>query len=93
MDYNNMNYNSESREPINYKMPSKGLYTFLMIVGWLCGALWGALSIAPLVRMRNAIREGDSFTAWDNARKIRTYVIIGAVINVVFIFISIAMNS
>ena len=34
MDYNNMDYNSESREPINYKMPSKGLYTFLMIVGW-----------------------------------------------------------
>ena len=43
MDYNNMNYNSESREPINYKMPSKGLYTFLMIVGRLRGALGRAV--------------------------------------------------
>ena len=76
------------------KMPSVGLHTFLMVLGFMCGALWGILSIAPLTRMKRAIEEGDSYTARENARKIRIFAIIGVVLNVVVILFQImALNS
>ena len=69
------------------KMPSKGFYLFLVIVGFLFGILWGALSISPYNKLKAAVDSGDAETANANAKKIRTYVIIGVVLNVViFIF-------
>ncbi len=69
------------------KMPSKGFYLFLVIVGFLFGILWGALSISPYNKLKAAVDSGDAETANANAKKIRIYVIIGVVLNVViFIF-------
>ena len=69
----------------NQKMPSQGLYLVLVIVGFLCGILWGALSISPYSKMKAAIAAGDAETANANAKKIRIFVIIGIVLNVLII--------
>ena len=37
------------------KMPSKGFYLFLVIVGFLFGILWGALSISPYNKLKAAV--------------------------------------
>ena len=64
------------------KMPSQGGYLALVILGFVLGILWGALSISPYRKMKAAINSGDVETAQANAKKIRTYVIIGIVLNV-----------
>ena len=68
-------------------MPSKGLYLFLVILGFFCGILWGALSIGPYNRMKQAIFANDSVEAHAQAKKILTFVLIGLAINVVFIIV------
>ena len=67
------------------KMPSKGLYLTMVIVGFFLGVLWGALSISPYQKMKAAIDADDSVTAWDNAKKIRLFFWIGVAVNVLFI--------
>lgn len=67
------------------KMPSQGGHLALVILGFLFGILWGALSISPYNKMKEAIANGDAETAQANAKKIRTFVIIGLVINVLII--------
>ena len=64
------------------KMPSKGGYLALVILGFLLGILWGALSISPYIKMKAAIASGDMDTALANAKKIRIFVIVGLVLNV-----------
>ena len=63
-------------------MPSKGTYLTLVILGFLLGIIWGALSLGPYNTLKAAIANGDVETAQANAKKIRTYVIIGLVLNV-----------
>lgn len=67
------------------RMPSTGLHTFLLVLGFLCGILWGALSIGPYRKMKAAIQSGDAAEANANAKKIRIFAIIGVVVNVLFI--------
>lgn len=67
------------------KMPSQGKYLALVIVGFLMGILWGVLSIFPYRNMKAAIASGDVLTAQENAKKIRIFVIIGVVLNVLFL--------
>ena len=69
------------------KMPEKGFYLFLVIFGFVIGILWGALSISPYNKLKAAVDSGDYETANANAKKIRTYVIIGVVINAVVIVV------
>ena len=64
------------------KMPSQGGYLALVILGFVLGIIWGALSVSPYTKMKAAINNGDAETAQANAKKIRIYVIIGIVINV-----------
>ncbi|MBR0373440.1 MAG: hypothetical protein IJH91_02795 [Mogibacterium sp.] len=66
--------------------PSKGLYLGLTIFGFLCGILWGILSIGPYRNMSAAIEAGDAPLAQAYAKKIRTYVIIGVIVNVILLF-------
>ena len=74
-------------------MPNKGTYTFLLVVGFLCGILWGVLSLSPYNKMKAAIDAGDVDEANSNAKKVRTFVIIGVVINVLIIIGKFAQNS
>lgn len=63
-------------------LPKKDTYLALLILGFVLGLIWGLLSWGPYKKLKEAIEIGDSDEAWANAKKIRTYVIIGAVINV-----------
>ena len=67
------------------KMPSQGGYLALIILGFVLGIIWGALSISPYRKMKAAINSGDMETAQANAKKIRIYVIIGLAINILII--------
>ena len=78
-------YNAEN-------MPGKGFHLFLVILGFLLGVIWGALSVGPYKKMKEAITAGDSAEAWANARKIRRFVLIGVVVNVLFIIGKIAQG-
>ena len=75
------------------KMPSQGGYLALVILGFLLGILWGALSIAPYNKMKAAIANGDAETAQANAKKIRTFVIVGLVINVLLVIGNLAQSG
>lgn len=63
------------------EMPKKGTYTALLVVGFICGILWGILSISPYQKLKVAIENGDVEEAQANAKKIRIFVIIGVVVN------------
>lgn len=65
------------------EMPKKGLYLALVILGFVLGIIWGALSIGPYRAMSAAIEADDAEEAWANASKIKRYILIGVVVNVV----------
>ena len=67
------------------EMPKKGTYTALLVVGFICGILWGILSISPYQKLKVAIENGDVEEAQANAKKIRIFVIIGVVVNALFL--------
>ena len=66
----------------NKKMPSKSTYLVLVIVGFLFGILWGLLSLSPYNKLKVAVDNGDVEEANANAKKIRIFVIIGVVLNI-----------
>lgn len=74
------------------KMPSKGGHLAMVIFGFMLGALWGGLSIAPYVRMKNAIEAGDEYTARENAKKVKIIFFIGLAVNVLFILFKYAIK-
>ena len=74
-------------------MPNAGLYLFLLIVGFLCGILWGLLSLGPYKRMKAAIEANDSVEAKKNANKILIFAIIGVVLNVMVLIGNLAQSG
>lgn len=76
----------------NQKMPSVGGHLTMVIFGFIFGVLWGALAIGPFGRMKKAVNEGDSVTAWENAKKVKIFFFIGLAVNVVFLIIRIFAN-
>ena len=74
-------------------MPSTGTYTALLVLGFVLGIIWGALSISPYQKMKAAIAAGDSATAWENAGKIKKYILIGVIVNVIILFGQCTMNA
>ncbi len=64
------------------KMPRQGLYLALTILGFLLGVIWGALSLGPYNKMKAAIAADDAVEAWANAAKIKRWIIIGVIVNV-----------
>ena len=70
------------------RMPSVGLHTFLLVLGFACGVLWGALSIRPYKGMKRCIQDGDSFGAWDYAKKVKMFAFIGVGVNILFLLFS-----
>ena len=86
-DRNAPPYSSASYRSSSAPMPRRGLYIFWLIVGFACGVLWGALSIAPFRRMNAAIARDDSYDAWANAEKVRMFALIGIGVNVLFLII------
>lgn len=74
-------------------MPSQGLYLVLLVIGFLCGILWGALSLGPYQTMKTAIANNDGVTARANAKKILIFTLIGVAINALIIIGRIAAAS
>ena len=74
-------------------MPSKNGYLALVIIGFILGVLWGALSIGPYNDMKQAIEVGNVDEARKNAKKIRTFFIIGLVVNVLIVLGQVAAAS
>ena len=66
-------------------MPKLGTYKVLLVIGFICGILWGVLSLSPYNKMKAAIEADDAATAQSCAKKIRIFVIIGVIINVLVI--------
>ena len=64
------------------KMPSMGRYLVLVVLGFVFGVIWGALSLYSYKMMVDAISADDVETAQVNARKIRIYTIIGFVVTI-----------
>ena len=74
------------------KMPNQGAYLALVILGFIFGIIWGALSLSPYKNMKAAINSGDAEAAQANAKKIRTFVIVGLILNVVFFVARVALQ-
>ena len=74
-------------------MPSTGLYTFFLVLGFVTGVLWGLLSISPYKRMRAGINAGDAYEAWEGAKKVRMFALIGVAGNVAFLLFSFATGG
>ena len=55
--------------------------------------LWGALSIKPYREMKAAIARDDSDAAWENAKKVRTFFLIGLAINALIFIGQLAQMS
>ena len=73
------------------KMPNKTVYLILVILGFILGIIWGALSLSPYNKMKVAINNGDVITAKANAKKITMFVLIGVAVNVLVFFGRIAV--
>ena len=86
------NYEEKDNQEYEQKMPSKGLFTFRLVLGFLTGVLWGCLAISPYSKMNKAIAANDPYDAWSNAKKVRMFALIGIAVNVLFILISLGMN-
>ena len=88
-------YNQDKQldQEIHEKMPSKGLYTFWLVIGFITGVLWGCLSISPYSKMNRAIKDNDPYEAWSCAKKVRMFALIGIAVNVVMILFRFAANS
>ena len=63
-------------------MPNMNLYLTLVILGFVLGVIWGALSISPYNRMKQAVAANNAAEAQNCAKKIKTIFIIGVVVNV-----------
>ena len=63
-------------------MPSTGLATVLVVIGFVCGVIWGIIGFTKLKPMKAAIAAGDVETAKKCFGTIRTVTIIGIVLNV-----------
>ena len=74
-------------------MPKKGTYTFLLVLGFLMGLIWGLLSLGPYKAMNAAVEAGNADEAWANAKKIKRFIIIGVVINVLILIGKMAQVS
>ena len=81
-NYQPFNANQAFTDEDTGSMPSAGLYLFLVIVGFLCGILWGALSVGHYSKLKNAIAAGDIVEARTHANKILIFTLIGVGINV-----------
>ena len=63
-------------------MPNKNNYIILIVIGFLCGLVWGAFGLTQYSPMVKAINEGDEETAQKKARNIKIATIAGIVVNI-----------
>ena len=74
------------------KMPSKGGYLALVIFGFILGIVWGVLSLGPYRNLKAAVDADDYYTAQENAKKIKRYILIGIVVNILIAIVRTRMG-
>lgn len=62
------------------KMPNPSTYMALIVVGFLCGVIWGAIGLSQYGALKDAVAQGDAETANKKASTIRIVTIIGVCI-------------
>lgn len=67
-------------------MPKKGNYIALVVLGFLLGIVWGIYGITQYSPMVKAIEAGDETEAWTRAKRIKTATLIGAAVNILYLF-------
>ena len=70
-------------------MPNKTTYLILVIVGFVCGIIWGILALGPYNKMKEAIAAENVEEAWTYAGKVKKFIIIGIIVNIVIVFFNI----
>ena len=89
--YNQYGYPQQTVNPAEMgDMPSKGLYTTLLVFSFLFGILWGILALSPYNKMKAAINAGDAVEARANAKKVLIFFFVGLAINAVIILVRLA---
>lgn len=73
-------------------MPSKGGAIALIVIGFLCGIIWGVIGVVQYGPMKNAIEAGDSATASKKFRNIAIATGIGVFLNVAYVIGAIALS-
>lgn len=74
-------------------MPNVNTYLILVIVGFVCGVIWGCISIGAYNKLKQAVSFNDYDGAIKNANKIKTVTIIGVIVNILFIIIRISLSQ
>ncbi len=69
------------------EMPNQKLYLVFVILGFLLGIIWGALSVGHYTKLKAAIAADDATEAWANASAIKRYLIIGVIVNVILVVV------
>lgn len=67
-------------------MPNTTTAIVLIVIGFLCGILWGIIGVVQYGPMKTAIEAGDVETANKKFNVIKIATIIGVVLNVLLIF-------
>ena len=70
---------------MNENMPNKTTAVILIVIGFLCGIIWGIFGIVQYSPMKAAIENGDVETAQKKFRNIKIATLIGVILNVVLI--------
>ena len=66
-------------------MPSKGAAIALIVVGFLCGIIWGIIGVVMYTGMSSAMAAGDAATASSKFRNIAIATGIGVVLNILIV--------
>lgn len=67
-------------------MPSTTTAIVLIVIGFVCGILWGIIGLTQYFPLKTAVETGDVETASKKFNIIKIVTIIGIVLNVLFIF-------
>ena len=81
--YNGQQYGGQQFQQVPAgSMPNPNTYLVLVIIGFVCGVIWGALTVSNYTKLKQAVAANNYAMAQDCAKKIRTVIIIGVIINV-----------
>lgn len=73
-------------------MPNKRNAIILIVIGFICGIIWGIIGVVQYSPMKAAIEAGDVETAQKKYKIIKIATLIGVILNVVIIAVS-SMNG
>ena len=83
-DFNN-GYNNYNNNYNTGDVPDKTASIIMIVVGFICGILWGALSLYNYTKMKAAYAIGDQFEYDKRFKNIKIFTAIGVVLNAILL--------